>query len=349
MRDNGFENRHRHQRNERGFTLVELLVVISIIGILVALITPAIFAAVKRAKVARIKIEMASMSQAMEAYRTEYGNYPPDLSFRPTTDVTLSNILDASVSNNDHLVMGQHLQRSFRARVVTPTAFDSGNILGADAIPSRAGLADQLWYPAYVPPATLMLAANTDLAEIDPSEALVLWLSGFSPDPRHPMRGDKHTPFFEFDRTRLVDHDGDGYPSYHPAGDNTQTPYLYFAPNSSNEAVAYNVTTANIVALNTSEGGIQANGIKRKIPIPYRHATLQTTDPAGNLVNNYMGATKFQIVSAGFDGKYVEDNYDAAAAASNPRGYNANPVPKAEKDNLSNFSDQGTFQDAVDD
>ncbi|MGC4003934.1 MAG: prepilin-type N-terminal cleavage/methylation domain-containing protein [Pirellulales bacterium] len=61
----------------RGFTLVELLVVIVIIGILAALITPAAIAALRAAQRAAIKAEIEAMHGGIEAYRNKYGSYPP--------------------------------------------------------------------------------------------------------------------------------------------------------------------------------------------------------------------------------------------------------------------------------
>ena len=64
----------------RGFTLVEVLVVIAIIGLLVGLLLPAVNAAMKSAKRGRIKMEMADLVNAIERVRTEIGGstYPPD-------------------------------------------------------------------------------------------------------------------------------------------------------------------------------------------------------------------------------------------------------------------------------
>ncbi len=64
----------------RGFTLVEVLVVIAIIGLLVGLLLPAVNAAMKSAKRGRIKMEMADLVNAIERVRTEIGGgtFPPD-------------------------------------------------------------------------------------------------------------------------------------------------------------------------------------------------------------------------------------------------------------------------------
>jgi prepilin-type N-terminal cleavage/methylation domain-containing protein len=63
-----------------GFTLIELLVAIVIIGILAALLTPAAFRAVTRAKTAAIKVEVDAIKRGVEEYNQKYGDYPPDFS-----------------------------------------------------------------------------------------------------------------------------------------------------------------------------------------------------------------------------------------------------------------------------
>jgi len=62
-----------------GFTLVEMLVVITIIGILVSLASVAVFKALETAKKARIKMEITNLESAIEAFKQKYGDYPPSL------------------------------------------------------------------------------------------------------------------------------------------------------------------------------------------------------------------------------------------------------------------------------
>jgi len=66
-------------RAPRGFTLLELLVVISIIGVLAAIVFPALGDAKQKAYLARTKAEFKSIATALEFYATDKNTYPSDV------------------------------------------------------------------------------------------------------------------------------------------------------------------------------------------------------------------------------------------------------------------------------
>lgn len=68
----------------RGFTLIELLIVIAIIGILVALLMPALAKAKCVAKNGSCMSIIADLSRAFEAYEADFGIYPSDPGWGPT-------------------------------------------------------------------------------------------------------------------------------------------------------------------------------------------------------------------------------------------------------------------------
>ena len=68
--------RRRARRAERGFTLVEILVVITIIGLIMALVGPRVINYLGEAKVKAAKIQIESFSSALDLYYLDAGRYP---------------------------------------------------------------------------------------------------------------------------------------------------------------------------------------------------------------------------------------------------------------------------------
>jgi general secretion pathway protein G len=64
------------RRLRRGFTLIEIMVVITILGILAALIVPRVVGRTDDARIAAARQDIASLLQALKLYRLDNGAYP---------------------------------------------------------------------------------------------------------------------------------------------------------------------------------------------------------------------------------------------------------------------------------
>ena len=64
------------RRRARGFTLLELMVVVVIIGVLAALIAPAVLDRAEQAKVTAARTDVSNLMNALKLYRLDNGRYP---------------------------------------------------------------------------------------------------------------------------------------------------------------------------------------------------------------------------------------------------------------------------------
>jgi general secretion pathway protein G len=64
------------RRGEAGFTLVEMLVVITIIGLIMALVGPRVLTYLSDSKAKAAKIQIESFSSALDLYFLDLGRYP---------------------------------------------------------------------------------------------------------------------------------------------------------------------------------------------------------------------------------------------------------------------------------
>jgi len=65
-----------HRKDPKGFTLLELLVVILIIGLLTGIVAPRFLSQIGRSEVTTAKAQMDSFDKALQAFRIDMGRYP---------------------------------------------------------------------------------------------------------------------------------------------------------------------------------------------------------------------------------------------------------------------------------
>ena len=293
----------------RGFTLVELLVVIIIIALLAGLVTAGLAAAMRRARRARITLEISQLSVALQKYKDQYGEFPPDFSVPLNMQVHTT----SPVTYRLHVVL-RHVRKAFPRY--------TGNLNG------------------------IVNSQGNGVGRLDPAEALVFWLgglpdaqgvpSGFCKVPGQPfLRPDQNTsrtlPLFEFAETRLADRDNDGWPEYYPPGfaPGQEPPYVYFAAWPAFYNDPHSQHRYHLAARYPRGSGTPPGGVAR----PYAQGTPSNwrwVEPRG-----------FQIICAGLDRHFGT----GSGPKLFPSGANYSPE---DWDNLTSFY-EGTLEDASQD
>ncbi len=101
-------------RTATGFTLIEMLVVVSIIGILAGLLLPVLAKQKTNAKIAQTKTEMANLAAAITMYNTTYSRMPTsvtpvppavDATFGLASDPDFAAFISPPIYNNSDLMI----------------------------------------------------------------------------------------------------------------------------------------------------------------------------------------------------------------------------------------------------
>ena len=113
---------------ERGFTLIEILVVITVIAVLASLVSPMVFRHVGDARITAARAQMEIFSLALDAYRLDNDRYP-----------STAQGLEAEV---DHVTDYAEIMKW--NVMSTPGLVVNGKVVSSGRIPSEAEIATWL-------------------------------------------------------------------------------------------------------------------------------------------------------------------------------------------------------------
>ncbi len=326
------------RRAARGFTLIEMLVVIAIIGVLASLITVAAMNALDTSKQTAIKTELNQINDAFTNFKNKYGAYPPcDLSF-PSGHPASNPALLAFIMQ----------------------AFPRYNTGGP---------------PNYTYLVNDWTNLGIDQTTAHPDRAIVFWLSGFSPDVTQPFSGaGARTPFYQFDQTRLIAavatpgswptnnlNPNYGYSTQYQIGQYVYVPkYGVLSPNA---PYAY-IDAGHYGALGSSPQISLTSSLSSSPNQPFTiydstgtshgiaAAYVQDLQNLGNYSGpaaayQFCNPTTFQILSAGQDGQFgipSQSTFPNGRLYYTGYGYS---LDGSDTDNVTNFCDRSRLGDAI--
>src|SRR3982750_554151 len=91
------EHYKKNSRRINGFTLIEVMVVVVILGILAAMVVPKIMSRPEQARMVKVKQDILAIQSALDLYKLDNGSYPTTdqgllaLISKPTVDPVPAN------------------------------------------------------------------------------------------------------------------------------------------------------------------------------------------------------------------------------------------------------------------
>ncbi len=92
-------------KSGRGFTLIEIMLVVIIIGVLAAMVVPRLVGRTEQAKMARAKSDLSAIGLALDLYELDVGRYPESLDELVAKE-TPSNVSEGARWNGPYLKKG---------------------------------------------------------------------------------------------------------------------------------------------------------------------------------------------------------------------------------------------------
>jgi general secretion pathway protein G len=300
--------KHSRRTGRRGFTLVEMLVVMLIIGVLVSLIAAVAWQALASAKRARNVNEIQQLATALEQFKQKFGRYPPSRLrlaekygyYSSTNPLDLDSIefLTAMFPRIDIALWTSTGMDWNGNGTIDPPVAAAG---GASGYVLLEGDQVLVFCLGGIPgPST----ATTGLSNTVPS------VRGFATNPKMPAplpaadTADRLGPFYEFDSGRLVMY----HPAVNPQHFNVQRhlPTLYYSyldTYGRSDGLGQNLAGAPYAYFSSYK---TPNGYNR-----YFHPQTAFSDcsglgvwPYAESASKYLKPNSFQIIAPGADGQF---------------------------------------------
>lgn len=334
-----------HSFRRPGFTLVEILVVIVIIGILASLAVPAIMGALDRAKTGAIRTEVEGLSQAVEAYKLQYGSYPPDFVDWSIVERHYRRAFP-NIAQSELTLLRSLLQDGNGNYV--PTAMDRAEAL----VWALGGFSSNPEYPFTGTGGPLSQLGTSGVYQINTgranslfdfsTELLTYYGTGDGKQQVNPANtlgtGNRY----------LSTDDDDLFLTYLSADDGA--PYVYF----DSKTYDYQVSGSNVVGVGEMNGYIGPGGACRPF-VSDQPVLKETSGTYGSRVKalkgwRFVNQDSFQIISGGIDGILGDlERYDVDGDDNEDPIYFQYPTGKAIAAIGSASSPQGLIVDQIND